>query len=119
MAYQNSGHGYRNVYDHTTNGDNNMIKVTYWNYGKYSNSNYGAHSLAFKDVDGNNFFFSYETLVAFTHKDKFYVSENRWGPTTGKHLNWIDNGNKSLRLARDKFVQAYEDCFNKKLEEVA
>jgi len=100
-----------------------MIKVTFWNYGNYSNSNYGAHSLAFKDVHGNNFFFSYETLVAFTHKGKFYVSENCWGPTTGKHLNWIDggnkSGNKSSRLKRDKFVQAYEDCFNKKLEEAA
>ena len=27
MAYQNSGHGYRNVYDHATNGDNNMMDV--------------------------------------------------------------------------------------------
>ena len=95
------------------------MQVSYYNYGNYSNSNYGAHTLCFRDVNGNRFWFSYDTLVAFTSGSLKFVSENVWGPTTGKHLNWIDNGNKSSRLTRDKFVQAYEDCFNKKLDEVA
>ena len=96
-----------------------MIKVTFWNYGNYSSNNYGAHTLAFKDIHGNNFFFSYKTLVAFTHNHNFYVSENCWGPTTGKHLNWIDNGNKKSRLRRGEFIETYEKCFQKKIEQAA
>jgi len=37
-------------------------------------------------------YFSYETLVAFKVAGYHLVCiQNYWGPTTGKHLNWIEN----------------------------
>ena len=66
--------------------------------------------------------FSYETLVAvqgFMTKElrhpaegayrpakgayrfrQWLVAENTWGPTTGKHLNWLDNGHKEDRVSQ-------------------
>lgn len=52
-------------------------------------------------------FFSYQTLIGFSVNGKRYVSENLWGPTTGKHLNAIDGGNKTDRLPRKQFEEAY------------
>ena len=63
-------------------------------YGNYSNKNYGAHALVFTDAGGNDFYFSYKTLVAFRKVGSpVVVRENAWGPTTGKYLNAIDGGN--------------------------
>ena len=85
------------------------MKVKFWNYGIYSSDNYGVHSLAFEDANGNCYWFSYNTLVAFQKcGDKRYVHTNDWGTTTGKHLNFI-NKNKKDRLDRE--------TFNKKLQE--
>lgn len=37
--------------------------------------------------------FSYETCVGFMAPGRgCVVRENRWGPTTGKHLDYIDDG---------------------------
>lgn len=37
--------------------------------------------------------FSYETPIAFqSGYGRIVVRENDWGPTTGKHLNWIADG---------------------------
>ena len=47
--------------------------------------------------------FSYKTVVAFKYKNIMRVSENLWGSTTGKHLNWIDGGTKENRMMRDMF----------------
>jgi hypothetical protein len=33
------------------------------------------------------------------------VSENQWSVTTGRHLTWIDGGNKKARLKREEFNQ--------------
>ena len=62
-------------------------------------------------------FFSYETLVAFRFANdpcpSLVICENVWGPTTGKHLNWIDNGTpiaKKFRLSRDKFEATYREA---------
>lgn len=47
-------------------------------------------------------YFSYSTIVAFRAPgfgwSGMVVSENVWSQTTGKHLNWIDGGNKADRL---------------------
>lgn len=45
--------------------------------------------------------FSYETPIAFK-ADKFptIVRENVWGPTTGKHLNCVDGGDKEAKARR-------------------
>lgn len=83
------------------------MNTRFYNYGGYSSSNYGAHTLAFETKEGT-FYFSYETLVAFKSKKtgKKYVRENVWGNTTGKHLNWIDGGNKKARLSEEEFENA-------------
>lgn len=51
--------------------------------------------------------FSYQTCVAFRDYRQpelgLVVRENEWGPTTGKHLNAIDNGDKRKRVTGDKF----------------
>lgn len=49
-------------------------------------------------------YFSYSTIVAFRAPGfGMVVSENRWSQTTGRHLNWIDGGNKSERLNGEEF----------------
>lgn len=79
----------------------NPLVVPAWeNYGKYSSNNYGAHSLAFT-ANGKKFWFSYSTLVAFfSPKTGHVVHENIWTVTTGKHLNWIDGGNREAKKER-------------------
>jgi hypothetical protein len=56
-------------------------------------------------------YFSYRTLIAYRHpRAGRVVSENVWGPTTGKHLNAIDGGDKKSRLDRSAFeAQACAD----------
>lgn len=78
------------------------------NYGYYSSSNYGAHTLCFTDNEGQQFYFSYSTLVAFRCDKGLFVRQNDWGPTTGKHLNWIDGGNKKQRVNEETFNELFE-----------
>ena len=77
-------------------------------YGQYKSDNYGAHCLVMS-MAGFNVYFSYQTPVAFsTPKHNLVVRENIWGPTTGKHLNWIDGGNKHNRVTTEKFNLLWE-----------
>ena len=46
--------------------------------------------------------FSYKTPVAFRYNGAMRISENLWGATTGKHLNWIDT-NKENHMPRRQF----------------
>lgn len=70
-------------------------------YGDYSSDNYGVNTLVFTDADGRNFYFSYRTVVAVTVPGKGkIVHQNYWGTTTGKHLNWIDGGDKEAKARR-------------------
>lgn len=88
------------------------MKAKFWNYGIYSSDNYGAHTLAFEDAKGNRFYYSYKTLVAFAPVgEKMYVLQNYWNTTTGKHLNWIDGGDKKNRLTYEEFDKAYKQFF--------
>lgn len=82
------------------------VNVSKWNYGDYSSSNYGANSIAV-EIGSRTVYYSYDTVVAFRGHDSkgnYYncICENRWGPTTGKHLNWI-NPNKDARLDYNSF----------------
>ncbi len=53
--------------------------------------------------------FSYKTPIAFQVGGRGpVVCVNCWGPTTGKHLNAIDGGNKGARLPRREFEAALE-----------
>tara|TARA_B100001250_G_C19760242_1_gene772077 strand:+ start:110 stop:460 length:351 start_codon:yes stop_codon:yes gene_type:complete len=103
---------------------NQLNKVKFENYGNYSSDNYGSHSLKFTDPTNRQFWFSYKTLIAFYAPDKSglwstYVIQNQWSTTTGKHLNWIDAGNKKERLTPEDFENKYLECFNQSLKEVA
>lgn len=53
-------------------------------------------------VDGVTYWFSYVTCVAFNKHDGHgpVVRVNEWGPTTGKHLNYIDGGDKAAKAVR-------------------
>ena len=72
-------------------------------YGEYSSNNYGVNALVFTDERGHDYYFSYRTLVAFRGPQGLIVRENVWGPTTGKHLNWIDGGAKNDRYSKSAF----------------
>ena len=78
-----------------------MTHIKHFNYGNYSSSNYGAHSLCFVTPQGR-YWFSYNTLVAFRIGGEFHIIKNYWGSTTGKHLNWID-ADHSIRESRETF----------------
>jgi hypothetical protein len=78
-----------------------LPKIT--NYGNYSSDNYGAHSRKV-ELANITFFYSYETIVAYLDKkDGLVVTKNIWKTTTGKHLNWIDFGDKKSRIPNDVF----------------
>ena len=80
-------------------------------YGNYSSSNYGAHTLEVS-VGNLTIYFSYKTPVAFHTPGRLVVSENVWGNTTGKHLNWIDP-DKSKRLDRNEFEKQLAEVMDK------
>lgn len=82
-------------------------------YTEHASKNYGLNALRFFDADGNVFWFSYKTLVAFKKAGNPYsktIRENVWGPTTGKHLNAIDR-DKSKRVDLDTFNRLYDELF--------
>lgn len=85
-------------------------------YGDYDD-NYGTHCLTVT-VNGILFYFSYDTIVAFKDSDGLYVSENIWGPTTGKHINAIDT-DKMSRFPREKFEEILEEKFGNSLPSVS
>ena len=75
----------------------NLPKIE--NYGRYSSDNYGRHCLKI-EVGSLWVWFSYETPVAYNANSGLVVRENDWSTTTGKHLNWIDGGDKDAKKAR-------------------
>jgi len=90
------------------------MNISKMNYGKYSSDNYGYHTIRITigDID---LYFSYDTVVAFnTPATGLKVRQNDWSTTTGKHLNWIDNGNKRERLSSDEFVCLLTETLNKR-----
>lgn len=82
------------------------------NYGNYSLDNYGSHTQRI-DVGNLSLWFSYDTVIAFrTPRAGFFITENVWGPTTGKHLNWIDP-NKKRRLQSEDFGDRLDAALTK------
>jgi hypothetical protein len=91
----------------------NILDVKKWNYGSYSNDNYGNNSIAFK-LGIRTIYFSYDTPVAFrgtNSKGEYFncVIQNYWSTTTGKHLNWIDGGDKNSRLTKEEFKNKLQE----------
>jgi len=83
------------------------MKTNYESYYNYSSANYGKHALKFTDPAGDHYYFSYKTLVAFTHGDQLFCRVNSWSNTTGKHLNAIQP-DKKKRLEPDNFNKLYQ-----------
>lgn len=78
-------------------------------YGRYSSGNYGAHCLVV-DVGPVTVWFSYRTPVAFqVSGHEAVVHRNDWSTTTGKHLNWIDGGNKRRRVDGETFQRLWDE----------
>jgi hypothetical protein len=55
------------------------------------------------EIGYRTYWFSYQTCVAcqdWKHPrgPQLVVRRNEWGPTTGKHLDYIDGGAKSTRV---------------------
>ena len=90
--------------------------ISFKNYGNYSSDNYGKHSLVFTDTNNNDFYFSYNTLIAFRSDKGFFVRQNDWSTTTGKHLNWIKKDKKE-RLTSEQFKAIYKESFGRELND--
>jgi len=85
------------------------VLPTIGSYGNYSNDNYGLNTMKVS-VPGLTLYYSYETIVAFyTWDTGLVVCENVWSVTTGKHLNWIDGGDKKGRLPVEEFDKQLEE----------
>jgi hypothetical protein len=62
------------------------------------------------NVGNLTLWFSYRTLIAFQVGGQHpIVIQNYWGPTTGKHLNAVDHGDKSGRLNEKAFKLAFAE----------
>ena len=85
-----------------------QIAVSKRSYGGYASDNYGAHSLAV-DIGSLTLYFSYDTVVAYQDKGDFHICKNRWGTTTGRHLN---------RLSMDKSEREDPEVFGRGLNDV-
>ena len=87
----------------------NNMNIT--SYGRYSSSNYGAHTQLVTFPQGK-VWFSYETPIAFLDfkSGKKVVTQNIWNNTTGKHLNWI-NPDKKSRVPNDVFNEQLQKYF--------
>ena len=85
---------------------------TIGNYMDYSSRNYGVNSLYFS-CGRMTVYFSYSTPVAFEDDHGITVRENVWGPTTGKHINSIDDGDKKARINSDAFEQQLQDAITR------
>ena len=79
------------------------------NYGQHKSPNYGVHTLNI-NMGKIEFYYSYETIVAYwDKKDGLVCSKNVWTVTTGKHLNWIEP-DKSRRIENKKFQKMLEEA---------
>lgn len=88
---------------------------TITNYGQYSSDNYGVHTLKV-DLGDIEFYYSYETIVAYCDgKDGLVCSKNHWGVTTGKHLNWIQS-HKDLRKDPETFDKMLKDAIARHIQ---
>jgi hypothetical protein len=72
----------------------------------YCDNTTAGNALVFDLGNGFRVWYSYKTPVAFTTGNgRVIVRENEWGPTTGKHLNAIDRGNKADRVSGAEFEE--------------
>lgn len=65
----------------------------------YSGRNTESYKVTINDL---SLWFSYRTVVAFRFGGQFYIRENDWSTTTGRHLNEIDSDH-SIRIPGVEF----------------
>ncbi len=68
---------------------------------------------------GFRFYYSYKTCIAFYVSGVGeFVCENDWGPTTGKHINYVSS-DKTNRLPREEFnrlLSTYTEAIGRGVE---
>lgn len=82
---------------------------TFW---VYCENTQPVNALAFDLGNGLTVYFSYKTPIAFHVGGKTTIRVNDWGPTTGKHLNAIDE-DKSTRVDGAIFEALLQDALKK------
>lgn len=89
------------------------MKISIGNYGQYSSPGQGAHTIRL-DVDDLSLYFSYQTIVAFSHPSTgLVVSENVWSTTTGKHIGWIIKHSAVGKIQHGYFQERLEAMLNR------
>jgi len=75
--------------------------------------NHPTNKVNFTEVDlnGTLFYFSYSTLIAVQDRE-LLIRYNEWGPTTGKHLNYIDP-DKAKRMSGPEFEKIVNERYGK------
>jgi hypothetical protein len=89
-----------------------MKEISIGNYGNYRPDNNRTKCMKIH-IGSLTLWFSYRTIVAFKDENVcnvIIVSENAWTRATGKHLNWIDGGDKKSRLPRKTFEELMYKC---------
>ncbi len=93
----------------SSHGGIDVSAVSCVRYKRYKKRAYGAHCKMLT-LGPLSLWFSYTTLVAFyTPASGIVIRENDWGPTTGKHLNWIDEGDKRARVDLIEFDRLFKE----------
>ena len=74
------------------------------------------HYISFSKSDlGTNektiLYFSYETLIGFTHNGETYCIENEFSKTTAKHIKYVEE-DKEKRLSGLEFRKAVKKFLN-------
>ncbi len=84
------------------------MELPTWNV--YCDHTTGVNALCF-NLGRLTVWFSYKTPVAFQVRGREpIVCINYWGPTTGKHLNAIDNGDTKRRMMMEGFNKALNEA---------
>lgn len=63
------------------------------------------------DMGGLTIFFSYQTPIAFINSQGITARKNQWGPTTGKHLNFVST-KQDLRLSGEEFEKRLQEAMS-------
>lgn len=82
-------------------------------YGEYSTGNYGVNC-KYMDLGNIKLYYSYETIIGYsTNSGGLVLTENVWGNTTGKHLNWLDR-DKKKRIPYNEFQKRLKSVLSDK-----
>lgn len=66
------------------------------------------------EIGDLRFSFSYNTCIAYwAPGEGLVVSENIWGPTTGRHINMVSHSLTANRLPRDEFEKRLNDVMSR------